>query len=182
MNETPTLVRFITGYTAEGVGEDGLPLYRETVRIQLSRPPYLEVERLATEDDQIEYPHPWRLYQQEQKGRQLDGKAGYPLAMWPAAGPAEVKMCADREIFTVEQLAKLAGRGGDQTVPPAIVELAKRARRMVELSKELGKHEAKISDLEGQIAAVREQNNELKAINETLQTKIQILAARGIAA
>ena len=40
--------------------------------------------------------------------------------------------------------------------PPEIIELAKRARKMVELCKQTGKHEAKITELEGQIGALRE--------------------------
>lgn len=179
MSETPTLARFTAGYRQTGVSPDGLPVYEETIRILLSRPPYLEVDRVATDSDQVDYPHPWMLFQQEQKGRKMTGKDGYPLVMWPAANAAEIRMCADREIYTVEQLAKLTARGSAQdSVPAHILELAKRAKRMIELSKETGKHEARITELEGMIGVLREQNNELKATNEGLTLKLSMMLAR----
>lgn len=181
MADTPTLARFIRGYTlSDEPSPDGLPVYEESIQIQLSRPPYLEVLREATDTDFADYPHPWMLFQKEEKGRLLSGKTGYPLVMWPAASVAEVKMCADRDIFTVEDLAKLANRSSD-AVPPSILELAKRAKRMVELSKTTGKHEKTITDLEGQIGALREENNELRTTVEGQRLQLQALQSRAAA-
>ena len=98
--------------------------------------------------------------------------------MWPVASPAEIRMCAAREIFTVEQLAIYATKGNVSDTPPEIIELAKRARKMVELSKQTGRHEAKITELEGQIGALREQNNELRRENEALNMSLGQLRAR----
>ena len=41
MSDTPTLVRFSTGWERDGNGPDGLPLFRETTRVRMDRPPYL---------------------------------------------------------------------------------------------------------------------------------------------
>jgi hypothetical protein len=177
MADTPTLARFVHGYVLDGTSPDGLPLYRDIVQIYLSRPPYLEVTREATEQDQADYAHPWQLFQREEKGRKVDAREGYPLVMWPAVSPSEVRMCADREIYTVEQLAQLAVKAGAE-IPAQIVELAKRAKRMIELSRETGRHEARVTELEGQIGALREENNELKAKNEAQRITIGTMAAR----
>ena len=71
--------------------------------------------------------------------------------------------CLVRDIATVEQLAKLRRRAPSPTCRREIIELAKRRERMVELQSDTGRHEAKITELEGQIGALREQNNELRA-------------------
>lgn len=176
MSDTPTLARFVTGYVQTGTGKDGLPIYEETVQIMLERPPYLQVMRDKTDEDEDNYPDPWKMFQREQRGRKLDGHKGYPLAMWPALSPAELHMCLARDIHTVEQLAKLAV--GKAEVPPQVVEIAKRAKRMIELSSATGKHEATITTLEGQIGALREQNNEQQAEIATLRTQIGILQAQ----
>jgi hypothetical protein len=178
MTETPTLCRFVLGYEPDGVSNDGLPAFKESVRIYLSRPPYLEVDRVANDGDFTDHPHAYQQFLKEQEGRKLDGRSGYPLAMWPAAAPHEVKMCAARDITTVEQLAAYATRGNLSEVPPDIIELAKRAKKMVELSKATGKHEAKITELEGMIGALREQNNELRRENEALNLSLGQLRAR----
>lgn len=181
MADTPTLARFIRGYTLTGTSADGLPVYEDVIQIQLSRPPYLEVVREMTEADREDYAHPWLLFQREEKGRTETGTHGYPLVMWPAASSAEIRMCADREIYTVEQLAKLTGRGTSDTIPPQILELAKRAKKMVELSKSTGKHEVKVTELEGQVGALREENNELRATVEQQRIMLNTMAARNAA-
>jgi hypothetical protein len=178
MTDTPTLCRFVLGYQEDGVSADGLPQYKESVRIYLSRPPFLEVDRVANEGDFTDHPHAYQAFLKEQEGRKLDGKSGYPLAMWPVAAPHEIKMCAARDVFTVEQLAVYATKGNMSDTPPEIIELAKRARKMVELSKQTGKHEAKITELEGQIGALREDNNNLRRENEALTLSLGQLRAR----
>lgn len=179
MADTPTLVAFEVGFQAAGSGPDGLPLYEQVIKIRKSRPPYLEVMAIATEEDIADHPEAYRKFMHEQKGLKLDGKAGYPLAMWPAVDAAELQMCLARDIHTVEDLSKLALRGGPNSqVPPPIVELAKRAKKMVELHGKTGKHEQTISNLEEQVTALREQNNELKATIETQRITIDKLQAR----
>ena len=48
MADTPTLARFFTGWEHLGPGKDGMPRYAENIMIQLDRPPYLSVRRVAT--------------------------------------------------------------------------------------------------------------------------------------
>jgi hypothetical protein len=177
MADTPTLVRFIIGYTPDGISEDGMPIYKEVVKIVLSRPPYLEVTEVATEDHFEEHRDAYRLFQKEQAGLKKTGEDGYPLVMWPAINPADLQSCLVRDIHTVEQLAKHASRG-PTSLPPSVAEAAKRAKRMIELQKETGRYEAKISDLEGQIGALREQNNEQRARIDAQEILITQLSAR----
>lgn len=162
MSDTPTLARFSTGWAKDGTSKDGLPHYRETVTITLSRPPYLQIEREATEEDFETYEGPYRLFQKEQAGKKRGpGKEGFPLALWPVVSASELMMLAARDIVTVEQLAKHAARG-DSNMPAELKELAQRAKAMTDMAKEVGKFESIISDLQAQNTALTEQVGELK--------------------
>jgi len=178
VSDIPAFVRFYVGFNETGIGKDGLPVFEEVVRIKKSKPPLLEVDYVATEADFEECEEAYKMFQKEQRGRKADMQ-GYPLAMWPVPSPSELKECFMHDIYTVEQLAKL---GKSNKYPAAILELAKRAQRMVELSSKQGKYEAIISELEGQIAAVKADNVELRTLNDSMRMKLDILANRGIAA
>ena len=89
MSETPTLVRFYSGWEDAGQGSDGMPLYKENIMIRLDRPPYLSVTRVAEEDDFANHAMAFEMYQKEQAARKQTYVEGYPLAMWPACTPAE---------------------------------------------------------------------------------------------
>ena len=182
MSDHPTLARFVIGFEPDGVSEaDGMPIYREVTKVVLSRPPYLEVSRIADDDDIHTYADAYKIFLREQEGLKKNTVDGYPLVLWPAINAADLQACLVREIFTVEQLAKLAGRGGPSNVPPPIIEVAKRAKRMIELQRDTGRHEAKITELEGQIGALREQNNEFRAQIEANNTLIATMRARNAA-
>ena len=162
MADTPTLVRFVAGWAEDGTSEDGLPRYRATVQVIKERPPFLRVEREATEEDFEENPGPYQLFQKEQAARATSPTAsGFPLALWAAIEPAELKMLSARDIVTIEQLAKRAGRG-DDTMPPELKTLAKRAQQMLEMTKDIGRYEELIRNLEGQIEVLNEQVVELR--------------------
>jgi hypothetical protein len=158
-DEIDALISFHAGWVEDGVGEDGLPLYHETVRIVLAKPPHTRVEREATDDDKENFPAPWALFQKTEEAKQT-GVEGYPLALWPAIGQADFKTLAARGIVTVEQLAKLAG----DKVPPQIHELIVRARKMVDLQKEVGRFETVIQDLTAQRDALQAELTETKQI------------------
>jgi hypothetical protein len=179
-SDTPTLVSFHLGYAEAGTGPDGLPIYEEVVHVTKARPPYLQLTNVATEEDIAENGHAYQMFERENKGRRMDGKTGYPLSMWAVPTPAETKMCHDREIYTVEDLAKLATKPSDK-VPPPILELAKRAKKMIELSKATGKPEVRINELEGIVGALREENQELKRTIEGQNITIGKLMAQRVA-
>lgn len=174
--ESQALIRFKSGWAEDGVGEDGLPRYRETVRIVKSVPPLTQVEYEATARDFEENPQPYQLFMKEEGARlQRPSEAGFPLALWPVVSPAHFKMLAARDITTVEQLAKLADRGADPAMPGEIKELAERAKDMLALSESLGKFEAMIRDRDGQIAALVEQAAEMKATISAQNSMINTL-------
>lgn len=166
MNDTPTLARFHMGWVEDGLGRDGLPLYREQLLVTLDRPPLLRLERPATEDDIENYPQPYAVFQKQQAA--LDqSEEGYPLVMWPACTPALFMMLTARGISTVEGLAKLAGRGGkEDTMPAELRELAGRAVKLIAMQRDVGKFEAIIREKDGELEALKEQVDEaLKTIS-----------------
>ena len=165
MNDTPTLARFHMGWIEDGIGRDGLPLYKEQLLITLDRPPLLRLERVASESDIEDYPGPYAIFEKQQAALK-PSEEGYPLVMWPPCTPPLFQMLAARGIATVEQLAKLAGRGGkEDTMPAEIRELAQRAVKLILMQKEVGKFEAIIREKDGELEALKEQVEEaLKTI------------------
>lgn len=161
------LVRFKAGWVEDGLGPDSLPLFRETVSIVLSKPPYLQIEREATEEDFEQFGEPYRAFLKEQGGRKPT-EEGYPLALWPVITPADFQICAVRGIYTVEQLAKQRGDG----MPPQIRELAARAKRLIELQGKTGKFETIIRQLEAErdtlAAELKEANTTISAQNSLI--------------
>jgi hypothetical protein len=150
----------MAGWAEDGTSEDGLPRYRPTVRIIKSVPPFTEVQYEATEIDFDENPGPYQLFLKEQGARlQQPVQDGFPLALWPVITPAQFKMLSARDIFTIEQLAKLRS---DPSMPGEFKELVERAQQMLKLSANLGKFEALLRDRDGQIEALTEQVVELR--------------------
>lgn len=163
MSDTPTLVMFESGFVEDGAGDDGLPIYRDTVMIQLDRPPLLSLRRVATEQDFEDYPEPFRMFTKLQANKKpATDTEGYPLVYWPVPTASELKMCLDRDITTVQALAGLAKRP-DGKIPPQIMELARRAVKMVELNTKVGKFEKIISGLTAERDALVEQVRECQA-------------------
>ena len=158
-NDAPTLVRFYSGWERDGSGPDGLPKFKETVRVRMDRPPYLSVEREAEEADILDHPQPYELYKKTCAARKEI--VGYPLVLWPACPPHIFQMCAVRDIHTVEQLAQLVSKKrraeAQKTVPPDVLEIADRAVKMIELHSQTGQYEEIVTDLQAQLAALKEQ-------------------------
>lgn len=176
--ETQALIRFKEGWAEDGTGEDGLPRYRPTVRIVKSVPPFTQVEYEATQQDFDDYPEPYRLFMKEQGARvQQAGEAGFPLALWPVVSVAQFKMLTDRDITTVEQLAKYAGRR-DSTMPGDLIELADRARAMMAMSANVGKFEGQLRDRDAQIDVLKEQVRELQASLSAANALVNTLKQR----
>ena len=183
MSDTPTLVRFSTGWERDGNGPDGLPCYRETVRVRMDRPPYLSIEREAEDEDITDHPGPYALYQKTCEARKQ--VVGYPLALWPACPPHIFQMCAVRDIHTVEQLAQLVSRKrraeAVKTIPPDIIEIADRAVKMIELHGRAGQYEEIVTDLQAQLAAVKEQFDEAITTIAAQKTLIDALRLKAAA-
>jgi hypothetical protein len=172
-------IMFFEGWEERGTGPDGLPLFHEVVKIRKSVPPYTEITRVATEDDIADFSTQFGLYQKERAGR-APSVAGYPLALWPAIGPADFQNCAARDIVTVEQLAQLANRRSDggAAIPPPILELAKRAKKMVELQKDVGRFETVITQLTAERDALAEDLKEANATINAQNGMINMLRAK----
>jgi hypothetical protein len=175
MSETPTLVRFYSGWEPSGQGSDGMPLYKENIMIRLDRPPYLSVTRVSEPDDFLNHPAPFEMYQKEQAARKMTYVEGYPLALWPAVNEAEFKMLADRDIVTVEQLAKIKGKD----LPPSLKELAERAAHLVKLQTGAAKFEELLKERDGRITALEEQVKDAMLTIATQKTQIERLMVRG---
>ena len=183
MSDGPTLVQFFTGWERDGNGPDGLPCYRETIRVRLDRPPFLSLERVAEEADIADHPGPFELYRKICEARKEI--VGYPLALWPACPPHVFQMCAARDIYTVEQLAQTVSKKrraeAVKTMPPDVIEIADRAVHMIELHGKAGQYEELISGLQGQLDAMKEQFAEAlstisaqKSMIDTLKLKVAV--------
>jgi len=183
MGDTPTLVRFYSGWERDGNGPDGLPTFRETVHVRLDRPPFLSVEREAEEADMLNHPEPYELYKKTCEARKVI--VGYPLVLWPACLPHLFQMCAVRDIHTVEQLAQLVSKKrrseAVKTVPADVIELADRAAKMVDLQSQVGQYEELITGLQGQVEALQEQVTEAVTTIAAQKTLIETLKLKAAA-
>jgi hypothetical protein len=175
MSDTPTLVRFYSGWETAGTGSDGMPLYKENIMIRLDRPPFLSVTRVAEDEDFIYHSMAFELFQKEQSARKVSYSEGYPLALWPAVSEAEFKMLVDRDIVTVEQLAK--AKKAD--MPTALKELCDRAAKLVKLQAGAAKYEELLRDRDGRIEALEEQVKEAVITIASQKTLIERLSIRG---
>lgn len=182
MNDTPTLARFHIGWAEDGIGRDGLPLYREQLLITLDRPPLLRITRGVEDDDYENYPGPYAIFQKQQAAMGIHDEEGYPLVMWPACTSAMFMMLSARGVATVQQLAKLAGRGGkDDTMPAEIRELAGRAVKLMAMQKDVGKFEAIIREKDGELEALKEQLEEAVKTISAQKTLIDRLKISSVA-
>jgi len=183
MSDTPTLVRFYSGWERDGSGPDGLPLYRETIRVRMDRPPYLGIEREADEQDIADHPGPYELYNKTCEGRKTI--VGYPLALWPACPPHIFQMCAVRDIHTVEQLAQVVSKKrraeAVKTVPPDIIEIADRAVKMIDLHGKAGQYEEIVTTMQAQLDAMKEQFDEAISTISAQKTLIDALRLKAAA-
>jgi hypothetical protein len=183
MSDTPTLVRFHPGWERDGNGPDGLPCYRETIRVRMDRPPFLSIEREAEEADFTDHPGPYELYKKTCDARKQI--VGYPLVLWPACPVHIFQMCAARDIHTVEQLAQLVAKKrrseAVKTVPSEVIELADRAAKMIDLQSRAGQYEEIVTNLQGQIDALREQFDEAIATISAQKTLIDTLKLKAVA-
>lgn len=177
MNDTPTLVQFKSGWERYGDGPDGLPYYRANILIRLDRPPTLSVERVAEEEDFRAYPLQFELFQKEQVARKQSYAEGYPLCMWPAVNEAEFRMLVDRDVTTVEQLAKCHKKA--LGMPPELLELAERAAKLIELQQGAAKYADLLRDRDGKIAALAEQVQDAVVTISQQKGLIAQLSTRG---
>jgi hypothetical protein len=164
-------ITFYDSFAADGVGPDGLPLFRTVTMIRKAKPPLLQYDEQATDEHFEQFPEPYALYLRQRKARDVE-QDGYPLSLWPVLDPAELRMLAAREIYTVEKLAALANRKDDAVIPQ-IKELAQRAKKLIALQKETGRFEIIINDLTQQRDALAEQ---LKEAHATISAQNAMLA------
>lgn len=175
MSDTPTLARFYASWKHGGTGTDGMPVYYETIMIRLDRPPYLSVQREAEQVDYDDHPQAFEMFKREQASRKVTLAEGYPLTLWPACTEPLFKMLADRDVHTVEQLAKLAKK---QDMPAELKELADRAVKLVELQKGPGKYEELLRARDGKIRALEETIDDQKKTIMGQQSLIEGLQKR----
>jgi hypothetical protein len=151
--------------------------------VRLDRPPFLSVEREAEEADIADHPGPYELYKKTCDARKEI--VGYPLALWPACPSHIFQMCAARDIHTVEQLAQLVSKKrraeAVKTIPPDIIEIADRAAKMIDLQSRAGQYEELVTDLQGQVEALKEQLGEAINSLSAQKTLIETLRLKAVA-
>jgi len=177
MSDHPALVHFHLGWSdTHETSADGLPVFRNVTMIQIERPPTLHLIREATPQEFHDYPEEYDAFKREVKGRDpVVSEMGYPLVMWPALTPADVRTFVSRGIYTVEELAKLAGR---RDLPGNLAELALRAERLMDMQKQFGKYETMLSERDAQLAEVQEQLKDMRQTISAQNSMIDTLKMR----
>jgi hypothetical protein len=178
--QSQALARFYMGFQEDGTGKDGLPLFREQLMVKLAVPPFTALDRIADPEDIETYPGAYALFEKEQRSlKAAPTPDGFPLVLWPAVNAAALQMLSARDVFTIEQLAKYASRGGGgEHMPGELRELADRAKKMVEMTREVGQFETMIRDRDGQISALKEEVIELRATIKVQDGQLNVLKAR----
>lgn len=174
-SDLPALAIFFDGKIEDGLGPDGLPVFKDVLMIKVSRPPYMSIDRIADDSDINYFEEQYRVYSKQAKAKYATAE-GYPLSMWPACSQSELEMLSVREIFTVQELAKLAQR--KEAVIPPLRPVAERALRFIKLSKDQGAIEAQIEELRAQNEAMKEQIKESNEENARLKATLEALRAR----
>jgi hypothetical protein len=177
MSDFPALVHFYEGWADHHeVSSDGFPVFQNTVMIQIERPPLLKLNREANRDDFLTYPEEYEAFKTIHRGREAGvSEQGYPLVMWPVLTPADIQIFAARGIYTVEALAKLAGR---RDMPPALSELALRAERMMDMQQNFGKYDIMLAERDAQLKEVVEQLKEARSTISAQNAMIDTLKMR----
>ena len=173
MSDFPALIHFYQGWADSlTTSPDGMPHFINTTMIQIEKPPLLKLNRAANHEDFSNYPEEYEVFQRTLRARnEAIAEDGYPLVMWPVLSPADVETFAARQIYTVEDLAKLAGR---RDMPGNLAELALRAERLMDMQKNFGKYEAMLKERDAQLeevsAQLTEARNTISAQNSMIDT------------
>jgi hypothetical protein len=177
MSDQSALIHFSQGWAdSHRISSDGLPIYDDTVMIHIERPPLLNLERVATPEECKQYRQEFEAFQREQKAKSTAvSESGYPLVYWPVLSPAEVQTLAVRGVYTVEQLANLAG---NQDLPGNLADQALRAERLMDMQKNFGKYEAMLHERDAQLEEVQEQLKEARATVSAQNAIIDTLKMR----
>jgi hypothetical protein len=177
MSDHPALVHFYQGWAnTQQISEDGMPIFIDTVMIQIERPPLLKLNREATKEDFTEHFEEYDAFKRSQAAKDASvGDAGYPLVYWPALSAAEVQMFAVRGIVTLEQLARLAG---NRDLPGNLATQALRAERLMDLQKNFGKYEAMLTERDAQLIEVQAQLTDARATISAQNAMIDTLKMR----
>jgi hypothetical protein len=124
------------------------------------------LNRVAGHEDFANNPEEYEAFKKEMKAKDVAvSESGYPLFYWPALSAAEVQTFASRGIYTVEELAKLAGR---RDMPGNLAALALRAERLMDMQKQFGKYEAMLTERDAQLEEVQAQ---LSAMRQTISAQ-----------
>lgn len=177
MSDHPALIHFYQGWAdTQQISPDGMPVYVDTVMIQIERPPLLKLNRPAGQEDFRNYPEEYDVFKRELAAKDSAvSDSGYPLVYWPALSAAEVHMFAARGIITVEQLAKLAG---NRDLPGNLADQAIRAERLMDMQKNFGKYEAMLTERDAQLAEMKEQLSEARQTISAQNALIDTLKMR----
>lgn len=177
MSDFPALIHFYQGWADSlSTSPDGLPHFVNTTMIQIERPPLLKLNREANRDDFQNYPEEYEAFQRTLRARnEAIAEDGYPLVMWPVLSPADVETFAARQIYTVEDLAKLAGR---RDLPGNLAELALRAERLMDMQKNFGKYEALLQERDAQLEEAKAQMADARATISAQNAMIDTLKMR----
>lgn len=110
-----------------------------------------------------------RAYDKYKKGEELPVN-GTPIKTWPPLSPAQITNLIALNIHTVEDLAAL-NEEGKARFGMGIVELQRKAKNWLEESQSIGAAVARLTALETEFKALKDQNDRQRAIIERLQAE-----------
>jgi hypothetical protein len=114
-----------------------------------------------------------RAYEKWKKGEEVPVN-GTPIKTWPVLSPAQITNLIAMNIHTVEDLAAL-NEEGKARFGMGIIELQRKAINWLEAANSLGGVAARITALEVEHAALKEQNDRQRAMIEKLQAENKAL-------
>lgn len=139
-----------------GTDEQGIPFYKNEVFVKISRDITNTVDRRIKESDKDRFPAQWRFFEkQDQTPEHVEGLF---VEMWAPAKPDDVMNLKGHGIFTVQQLAKVSGKG----TPSHILDLVSKAKNYLKLNEGTAK-------LFEEVEQLRTENGQLKEINVELR-------------
>jgi len=138
----------------------GVPVFDDVLMIKIKVPNQVDcVPRPMQERDKTRFPKSWQAYE---TGKE-PAETGIPLEQWPQFTVSELKVCQASQIKTVEQLADTAD-SAIHRLGPGGMGMKQRAKDFLKEGRDVSVLTARISDLEAEIAALKDAPRERKRL------------------
>lgn len=158
--EQGVFARFYDKYIKTGkILENGLPEFEEVVYVEIRVKDSHEIaDRRATREDFARFPREYSFYTVKKE----KAKEGTPLNMFAFLSLPQIEACASRGIFTVEDLAGLDEDKAHSINLEMEVALAKKFLDVSKNNQVIADYEKEVKKLKARISKLEEENKALK--------------------